>query len=204
MVDTTKYEGQEKNGQKVPLYKDPKVIAAIIGAIAAIAAAFLAINQSPLIININQSQSGAQGNIINSQITGTQPPAESTVVVPIISPTSVFATGMPQIDFGHMRASFDINEPIYGKRTVSDVLGVATEYNSLNFIVTAKNDFYNVVIFEAQFFDEGGIKIYSSFVEFDPAPLQWKQGEKSRGYILLPDSPVMEKVRLIKISGFSG
>ena len=109
---------------------------------------------------------------------------------------------LPPIEWGIMETYFDISDKTLEKAEYTDVLGRVYEYDSINFIVEAKRSFYAIIIFEAEFYDEDGIKVYSSFVDFDPDYDQWQSGDKSRGHVELPSTSDMEKVRHIKISQF--
>lgn len=191
-------ENEEKD---IPWYKHPTVIAALITAIGTIIVALMVNQQSqPNGVDINMTQ------IQTVQTMNT--PTQSTIVIQTnVAPTDTSnplpSSGkLPMIDWGIMKANFVIEDEKLGKAISTDMMGAASEYNSLDFIVTAKNTFYNSIAFQAQFFDENGIKIFFSIVKFDPEPMQWQQGDKSRGHIMLPDKETYEKVREIKISTF--
>ena len=127
-------------------------------------------------------------------------------MLPIPTPTPKPTDGIDQPptidDWGIMETYFDISDETLGKAEYTDALGGVYEYDSINFIVEAKRSFYAIIIFEAEFYDEDGIKVYSSFVDFDPDYDQWQSGDKSKGHVELPSTSDMEKVRHIKISQF--
>lgn len=127
-------------------------------------------------------------------------PTKIPTLTPTLKPTD--GIELPPIDWGIMETYFDISDVTIGKAEYTDVLGMVYEYDSINFIVEAKRSFYAIIIFKAEFYDEAGIKIYSSFVEFDPDYDQWEAGDRSRGHVELPGTSDMEKVRHIKISQF--
>ena len=128
-------------------------------------------------------------------------PTETPISAPTPKPTDEIDQ-LPSIEWGIMATYFDISDVTLGKAEYTDVLGRVYEYDSINFIVEAKRSFYAIIIFEAEFYDEDGIKVYSSFVDFDPDYDQWQSGDKSRGHVELPSTSDMEKVRHIKISQF--
>ena len=64
-------------------------------------------------------------------------------------------------DWGIMETYFDISDETLGKAEYTDALGRVYEYDSINFIVEAKRSFYAIIIFEAEFYDEEWIKVYS-------------------------------------------
>ncbi len=101
-----------------------------------------------------------------------------------------------------MATYFDISGVTLGTAEHTDVWGMVYEYDSINCIVEAKRSFYAIIIFEAEFYDEDEIKVYSSFVEFDPNYDQWQAGDRSKGYAEIPSTAEMEKVRCIRISQF--
>ena len=129
-------------------------------------------------------------------------PTETPIPTPTLKPTD----GIDQLptidDWGIMETYFDISDVTLGKAEYTDVLGRVYEYDSINFIVEAKRSFYAIIIFEAEFYDGDGIKVYSSFVDFDPDYDQWQSGDRSKGHVELPSTSDMEKVRHIKISQF--
>ena len=108
----------------------------------------------------------------------------------------------PPIDWGIMKEYFVISDVTLGEAEYTDVLGSVYKYDSINFIVEARRSFYAIIIFEAEFYDENGIKVYSSFVDFDPNYDQWQSGDRSKGHMELPSTSDMEKVQHIKISQF--
>jgi hypothetical protein len=133
----------------------------------------------------------------------TPSPISTETPIPTTTPKSTDGIDqLPPIDWGVMWTYFDISDVTLGKAEYTDVLGRVYEYDSINFIVEAKRSFYAIIIFEAEFYDKDGIKVYSSFVEFDPDYDQWEAGDRSRGHVELPSTSDMEKVRHIKISQF--
>jgi len=128
-------------------------------------------------------------------------PTETPISAPTPKPTDEIDQ-LPPIEWGIMKTYFDISGATLGKAEHTDVLGMVYEYDSINFIVEAKRSFYAITIFEAEFYDEDGIKVYSSFVEFDPNYDQWQAGDRSKGHAEIPSTSEMEKVRNIKISQF--
>ena len=138
-------------------------------------------------------------------ITETTTPTSSLIPTktPISTQTSKPTEGKyPPIDWGIMTEYFDISDVTLGEAEYTDVLGSIYKYDSINFIVEAKRSFYAIIIFEAEFYDEDGIKVYSSFVDFDPNYDQWQPGLRSKGHVEIPSIFDMEKVRYIKISEF--
>ena len=133
--------------------------------------------------------------------TPTSIPTEKPVPSPTSKPTDKIDQ-LSSIEWGIMTTYFDISDVTLGKAEHTDVLGMVYEYDSINFIVEAKRSFYAIIIFEAEFYDEDEIEVYSSFVEFDPNYDQWQAGDRSKGYIEIPGTSEMEKVRGIKISQF--
>ena len=118
---------------------------------------------------------------------------------PTLTPTEGI-NPYPPIEWGIMETYFDINDITLGEAEYTDVLGGVYKYDSINFIVEAKRSFYAFILFEAEFYDKDGIKVYSSFVDFDPDYDQWQPGDRSKGHMELPGTSDMEKVRIIKIS----
>jgi len=102
-----------------------------------------------------------------------------------------------------METYFEISDETIGEAEYTDVLGMIYKYDSINFIVEAKRRFDAIIIFEAEFYDENEIKIYSSFVGFDPDYNQWQPGDRTNGFVELPSTSDMEKVRSIRISQFA-
>ncbi|MCE7740173.1 MAG: hypothetical protein GPJ50_12425, partial [Candidatus Heimdallarchaeota archaeon] len=104
----------------------------------------------------------------------TPTPIITPTPTPIITPTPTppkptdGIDHLPPIEWGIMETYFDISDVTIGKAEYTDVLGRVYVYDSINFIVEAKRSFYAIIIFEAEFYDEDGIKVYSSFVDFDP------------------------------------
>jgi hypothetical protein len=140
-------------------------------------------------------------------ITETPEPTPSPIPTktPIPTPPPTLTDGidqLPPIEWGIMDTYFDISDITLGEAEYTDVLGKVYEYDSINFIVEAKRSFYAIIIFEAEFYDGDGIKVYSSFVDFDPDYDQWQSGDRSKGHVELPSTSDMEKVRHIKISQF--
>ena len=129
--------------------------------------------------------------------TTTQTPAPTRAPAP--------AEGMDQfqIDWGTMDTYFDISDVTIGTTQTTDILGMVSEYDSINFIVEATRSFDAIILFEAKFYDDRGIEIYSSFVYFDPDYNQWEPGVKAVGYMLLPSTPNRAKVRFIEVSQFA-
>lgn len=194
--------GNVDKEKDIPWYKHPTVIAALITAIVTIMVALVVNQQSPTTsgegINMTPIPTGQQVNTPTQSIMVIQ-----TNVAPADTSNPLPSSGkLPLIDWGLMKANFVIENEKLGKAISTDIMGSASEYDSLDFIVTAKKNFYNSIAFQAQFFDENGIKIYFSIVKFDPEPMQWQQGDKSKGHIMLPDKETYEKVREIKISTF--
>lgn len=147
-------------------------------------------------------------NILTSTVQ-TSTPIIAPTSTPIITPTSapIMTSKPPEgknppIDWGIMTEYFDISDVTLGEAEYTDVLGSVYKYDSINFIVEAKRSFYAIIIFEAEFYDEDGIKLYSSFIDFDPNYDQWQSGDRSKAYLELPSTSDMEKVQHIKISQF--
>ena len=65
-----------------------------------------------------------------------------------------------QIDWGIMEAYFDISDVTIGETQTTDVLGMISVYDSINFIVEAKRSFDSLILFKATFYDDKGIEIY--------------------------------------------
>ena len=83
-----------------------------------------------------------------------------------------------------------------------DILGMVSEYNSINFIVEAKRSFDAIILFEATFYDDNRIEVYSSGVYFNPDYNRWDPGVRAEGYMMLP-STGMEEIRFIEVSQFA-
>lgn len=128
-------------------------------------------------------------------------PTETPISAPTPKPTDEIDQ-LPSIEWGIMESYFDISDVTLGKAEYTDVLGMVYEYDSINCIVEAKRSFYAIIIFEAEFYDGDEIKVYSSFVEFDPNYDQWQAGDRSKGHVEIPSTLEMEKVRCIRISQF--
>ena len=128
-------------------------------------------------------------------------PTETPISTPTPEPTDGIDP-LHSIEWGIMESYFDISDATLGKAEHTDVLGMVYEYDSINFIVEAKRSFYATIIFEAEFYDADEIKVYSSFVEFNPNYDQWQTGDRSKGHVEIPSTSEMEKVRSIKISQF--
>jgi len=142
----------------------------------------------------------------STPVTPTPTPTITQTSTPITTTTPKPTDGidqLPPIEWGIMETYFDISDTTLGEAEYTDVLDRVYVYDSINFIVEAKRSFYAIIIFEAEFYDEDGIKIYSSFVDFDPDYDQWQPGDRSKGYVELPSTSDMEKVRSIKISQFA-
>jgi len=138
---------------------------------------------------------------ITETITSTS--SQIPIKTPISTQTSKPTEGKyPPIDWGIMTEYFDISGVTLGEAEYTDVLGSVYKYDSINFIVEAKRSFYATIIFEAEFYDKDGIKVYSSFIDFDPNYDQWQSGDRSKGYVELPGTSDMENVQHIKISQF--
>lgn len=134
----------------------------------------------------------------------TSTPTSTPIITPTTTPKSTDVINqLPPIEWGIMETYFDISDTTLGEAEYTDVLGMVYEYDSINFIVEAKRSFYAIMIFEAEFYDDDGIKVYSSFVDFDPDHDQWQPGDRSKGHMELPSTSDMEKVRSIKISQFA-
>ena len=141
-----------------------------------------------------------------STSTTTPTPTPTPTSTPTSTPTPKSTVGIDQllpIEWGIMETYFDISDTTLGEAEYTDVLDRVYVYDSINFIVEAKRSFYAIIIFEAEFYDEDGIKIDSSFVDFDPDYDQWQPGDRSKGHMELPSTSDMEKVRSIKISQFA-
>jgi len=176
----------------------------IIAVVTLIVTVVLAVNYTPL------TQIFIQSPIITPTPTPTPTPiitpTPTPTPTPIITPTPKPTDGidqLPKIEWGIMETYFDISDTTLGEAEYTDVLGTVYSYNSINFIVEAKRSFYAIIIFEAEFYDEDGIKLYTSFVDFNPDYDQWQPGDKSKGHVELPNTSDMEKVRSIKISQFA-
>jgi hypothetical protein len=152
---------------------------------------------SPGIYKIEIKGTGANGKEHNCIYTLTVNPTST----PTSTPTDKIDQ-YPPIEWGIMETYFDINDITLGKTEYTDVLGRVYVYDSINFSVEAKTNFDSIIMFEAEFYDEDGIKVYSSFVCFDPDYYQWQPGDRSKGDVELPSTSDMEKVRIIKISPF--
>ena len=141
-----------------------------------------------------------------STSTTTPTPTPTPTSTPTSTPTPKSTVGIDQllpIEWGIMETYFDISDTTLGEAEYTDALGMVYVYDSINFIAEAKRSFYAIIIFEAEFYDEDGIKVYSSFVDFDPDYDQWQPGDRSKGYLELPSTSDMKKVRSIKISQFA-
>jgi len=141
-----------------------------------------------------------------STATPTPTITQAITITPTATPTPKSTDGidqLPPIEWGIMETYFDIRDTTLGEAEYTDVLGRVYVYDSINFIAEAKRSFYAIIIFEAEFYDEDGIKVYSSFVDFDPDYDQWQSGDRSKGYLELPGTSDMKKVRSIKISQFA-
>ena len=153
------------------------------------------------------SYSEISNNVPNSKSLNSSP-------IPTITPTFIPTPTITEIpmqsegtdisyEWGIMDAYFIIiSKPIREKTQITDVLGTVSEQDSISFIVESKTNFEAIVIFEAQFIDNRGVKLDSSFVYFDPDYSQWQVGERSKAYILIPSSTNFEKVKNIKFSKF--
>jgi len=128
---------------------------------------------------------------------------QTSTPTPAPTPTPTEGIDQFQIDWGTMEVYFDISDVTIGETQTTDVLGMVSEYDSINFIVEAKRSFAAIILFEATFYDDRGIKIYSSFIYFDPDYNQWEPGVRARGYMLLPSTSDRENIRFIEVSQFA-
>lgn len=143
--------------------------------------------------------------VIAETLEPTPPQTTTQTSAPTPTPTLTPTEGIDQfqIDWGTMEVYFDISDVTIGETQTTDVLGMVSEYDSINFIVEAKRSFDAIILFEAKFYDDRGIEIYSSFIYFDPDYNRWEPGVKAVGYMLLPSSHNIEKIRLIEVSPFA-
>lgn len=132
----------------------------------------------------------------------TLPQTTTQTATPTPTPTSAEGIDQFQIDWGTMDAYFDISDVTIGKTQTTDVLGMVSEYDSINFIVEAKRSFDAIILFEATFYDDNRIEVYSSFVYFNPDYNRWEPGVRAEGYMILPGTD-MEEIRFIEVSQFA-
>lgn len=129
-------------------------------------------------------------------------PVPSLPITPTPTPTSAEGIDQFQIDWGTMATYFDISDVTIGKTQTTDILGMVSEYDSINFIVEATRSFDAIILFEATFYDDNGIEVYSSGVYFNPDYNRWDPGVRAEGYMILP-STGMEEIRFIEVSQFA-
>ncbi len=128
--------------------------------------------------------------------TTTQTPA------PTRAPAPAEGIDQFQIDWGTMDTYFDISDVTIGTTQTTDILGMVSEYDSINFIVEAKRSFDAIILFEATFYDDNRIEVYSSGVYFNPDYNRWDPGVRAEGYMILPSTGV-EEIRFIEVSQFA-
>jgi hypothetical protein len=132
----------------------------------------------------------------------TLPQTTAQTPTPTQAPTSAEGIDQFQIDWGTMDAYFDISGVTIGTTQTTDILGMVSEYDSINFIVEAKRSFDAIILFEATFYDDNRIEVYSSGVYFNPDYNRWEPGVRAEGYMMLP-STGMEEIRFIEVSQFA-
>jgi len=158
-------------------------------------------------ITIGEGKDVMTFNIIVPVLSTTKTPETTPPKTPIPTsaptPTPTGGIDQFQIDWGIMETYFDISDVTIGETQTTDILGMVSEYDSINFIVESKRSFDAIILFEATFYDDRDIEIYSSFVYFDPDYNRWEPGVKAVGYMLLPSSHNTEKIRFIEVSQFA-
>ena len=132
----------------------------------------------------------------------TLPQTTTQTATPTQTATSAEGIDQFQIDWGTMDAYFDISDVTIGTTQTTDILGMVSEYDSINFIVEAKRSFDAIILFEATFYDDNRIEVYSSGVYFNPDYNRWDPGVRAEGYMMLP-STGMEEIRFIEVSQFA-
>ena len=132
----------------------------------------------------------------------TIPQTTTQTPTPTQAPASAEGIDQFQIDWGTMDAYFDISDVTIGTTQTTDILGMVSEYDSINFIVEATRSFDAIILFEATFYDDNGIEVYSSGVYFNPDYNRWDPGVRAEGYMTLP-STGMEEIRFIEVSQFA-
>ena len=87
--------------------------------------------------------------------------AQTTTQTPTPTQTPTSAEGIDhlQIDWGTMDAYFDISDVTIGKTQTTDILGMVSEYDSINFIVEAKRSVDAIILFEATVYDDNRIEV---------------------------------------------
>ena len=132
----------------------------------------------------------------------TIPQTTTQTPTPTQAPASAEGIDQFQIDWGTMDAYFDISDVTIGTTQTTDILGMVSEYDSINFIVEATRSFDAIILFEATFYDENMIEVYSSGVYFNPDYNRWDPGVRAKGYVTLPSTGV-EEIRFIEVSQFA-
>lgn len=108
------------------------------------------------------------------------------------------STKQPDIDWGSLTDYFVISDARFDKKKIRNSFGWITEFRVVAFLVEAKVSFLHS-LFWVNYYDADGIDLQSTgLVYFEPTPISWSPGYRSRAHIILPAD--MSRVASVKIS----
>lgn len=108
----------------------------------------------------------------------------------------------PHFDMGQLANYFQPVGPAQvGPYEYVGVGGQVSHPNAIKFLAQATRRF-EYLSFVAYFYDADGIQIYFIPVKLDPDLVQWQPGSRTWVVVLLPDPPVLSRVRLIRLVEF--